>query len=523
MELDRGAVARERRSFPERPDAYKTVGIVGGGTAGYLAALTLRARRPELAVTLIESSKIPVIGVGEATTPLLTEFMHHPAALGRDRLDFYRRVLPTWKLGIRFFWGLPGRYDFQFPFEFGSVVEPMVYAGNIDAYCLGAVLQADDKTPFFDNGDGTYSSLFDEIPYAYHLDNPRFVRYLHEEAVAAGVTVLDRELVDARVTPDGEAIDELTARDGSTFTFDLYIDCSGFRSLLLEGKLRSPFVSYASSLFNDSAVMANVPHGGRVKPYTLAESMDHGWCWNIPFEDSDHRGYVFSSAFATPDQAIDEMRKKNPGLDKPWSLKFRSGRHADFWKGNVVALGNAYAFVEPLESTAIHMLLVELDLLMKYFPRSKQDRATPRALSAKTNALWDNLRDFLTIHFKFNRKFDTPYWRACNNEAELNGAEARVALFRERAPLVESSGLFNTADPFFHAPPATDFFAQEYVYDVLLAGQQVEASWARPRASRADWEARVRRMKALSARALPQARALELLRERPEMLLGRRS
>ena len=162
---------------------------------------------------------------------------------------------------------------------------------------------------------------------------------------------------------------------GDKLKFDLYIDCSGFRSTLMEKKLCSPFISYEKSLYTDSAVVANVPHGGVVKPYTLAETMNHGWCWNIAFEDEDHRGYVFSSSFSTFEQATAEMAAKNPGMSEPWTLKFRSGRHQHFWRENVVALGNAYAFVEPLASTAIHMILYEIDLLTRNFPASKQDRA----------------------------------------------------------------------------------------------------------------------------------------------------
>ncbi|MBX3128155.1 MAG: FAD-dependent oxidoreductase [Polyangiaceae bacterium] len=517
MGLDRQAASLQGGEFIDG-DGYRSVGILGGGTAGYLAALALRARRPDLDVTLIESSRIPILGVGEATTPLLVEFLHQPDRLGRDVIDFYRRVQPTWKLGIAFYWGLPGAYRFEFPFEFGSVVEPVHYQGNIDAYCLGAVLQASDTTPIFDLGNGQYQSLLGQVPYAYHLDNRRFVQYLKEEALAAGVTLLDREIADARLSEDGSEIARLVSTEGESFVFDLYLDCSGFRSFLLEKKLGSPWLSYASSLFNDSAVMANVPNRGRVKPYTLAESMDHGWCWNIPFEDADHRGYVFSSQFASLDQATDELMRKNPGATEPWSLKFRSGRHADFFKGNVVALGNAYAFVEPLESTAIHMLIYELQLLLDHLPARKRDSATQRAMSAKMNELWDNLRGFLAVHFRFNHKFDTPYWRACQSDAELGTAEQRVALFRERAPLRRSSYLLGGADPFFGSRSAADFFTQEYVYDVLLAGQQVPARWAAPVVSREAFTERQRLMRRAAERALPQARALALLRERPELL-----
>src|SRR5262249_45268639 len=296
LEIDLRAALRVRGGPAADPMGYRTVGILGGGTAGYLTALALRARKPELQVTLIESSRIPVIGVGEATVPRLLDFLHGQHSLGLDIVDFYHRVLPTWKLGIKFFWGLPGDYSFQGSFQFGSLLEPMVYRGNIHSYCLGALLQAKDRVPVFDNGDGTYTSLLHKVPFAYHLDNPRFVRYLKEEAERAGVQLLDRVIADAVLTADGGEIDHLVDEDREVHRFDLYVDATGFRSLLLEKKLGSRYVSYESSLFTDSAVMANVPHNGVVKPYTTAESMDNGWCWNIPFEDGDQRRYVFSSA-----------------------------------------------------------------------------------------------------------------------------------------------------------------------------------------------------------------------------------
>ena len=517
VDLEASSAVRGR---PAAANAYRTVGILGGGTAGYMTALALRKRRPELDVTLIESSKIPILGVGEATTPRLVEFLHSQYELDLDVVDFYHRVRPTWKLGIEYYWGLPGDYAFDGSFQFGSVLEPMVYRGRLDAYCLGSLLQEKDRVPVFDNGDGTYTSLLHRVPFAYHLDNRRFVRYLQHEAARAGVTLLDRIIVDAATRPGGEEIDHLLDDGGERHRFDLYIDASGFRSFLLEGRLRSPFISYASSLFTDSAVMADVPHDGTVKPYTTAESMDHGWCWNIPFEDSDHRGYVFSSAFCTLDQAVDEMRRKNPLMTEPWSLKFRSGRHEHFWKGNVVAVGNAYAFVEPLESTALQMLNIELDLLNDHFPSSRDDEAVKRLLTAKVNALWDNLRGFLAIHYRFNRKFDTPFWRACRESADLSTGAERVALFQECAPLMYSSRLFRGTDPFFNTGGATDFFSQEYVYDVMLAGQQVPARYVAPSESRESFERRVATLEQMVDWAVPQAEALRLLREQPEVLFA---
>jgi tryptophan 7-halogenase len=491
-------------------DAYHSVGIVGGGTAGYLTALAFRARLPELDVTLIESSTIPVIGVGEATTPELVRFLHGGRFLSLDLADFYRRVAPTWKLGIKFQWGLPGDYFFTFPFQRGRLLESHLYRGHLNHQSLGALLMSDNRVPVFALANGEYESHLSQVRFAYHLENRRFVRYLREEALRAGVKHLDCIVADAKIGPGGREIDCLVTEDGRQLKFDLYVDCSGFRSLLMEGKLGSRFLSYQQTLMTDCAIAAGVPHNGVVKPYTLAETMDHGWCWNIPFEDEDHRGYVFSSAFASVDQAIDEMRRKNPDMHDPFLVKFRSGRHEHFWNGNVIAIGNAHAFVEPLESTAIHMMILELDLLTAHFPASRHDVAIKDKLNERIGQRWDSLRWFLGVHYRFNRRLDTPFWRAVNAHTDISGAEERLALFRERAPL-------SYRRPLFYPLVPPEFFSDDHSFDTILLGQQVGANFVQPE-SETGWNEQVDALRRFANRAMGQREALALLRERPEML-----
>ncbi|MDZ7964558.1 MAG: tryptophan 7-halogenase [Nostoc sp. DedSLP03] len=522
--LQRNAIAAAAqeigRIWPNSPNATiraaadpcKTVGILGGGTAGYLTALAFRALRPDIKVTLLESSAIPVIGVGEATTPELVKFLHSPRFLGLDIVDFYQRVLPTWKLGIKFQWGLPGDYEFTFPFQRGRLLESLLYDSTLNNQSLGAMLMSGDRAPIFDRGDGTPLSLLHQIRWAYHLDNRRFVRYLQEEAIAAGIQHIDVQISDAQISADGETITHLIAEDGRKLTYDLYIDCSGFRSLLLEQKLGSKFISYQDTLNTDRAIAATVPHNGTIKPYTLAETMNNGWCWNIPFEDADHRGYVFSSAFCSAEQALEEMRAKNPGMGDPWLVKFRSGRHEHFWKGNVVAIGNSYGFVEPLESTAIHMIVLELELLLTNFPASKQDEGVKSVLNRKISDRWDALRWFLGIHYKFNHRLSTPFWQAANRDTDISGALERLALFSERAPLSYRNSLFYTLHP-------PEFFSDDHSYDTLLAGQQVSARFVEPVEDLATWQRQLAILKGLASTAMPQHQALSCLREQRQDLL----
>ncbi len=488
---------------------YRTVGIIGGGTAGYLAALALRARLPRLSVTLIESPEIPIIGVGEATTPLLVKFMH--GFLGKDIVDLFHRADITWKLGIRFEWGLPGDYFFNYAFHPGALLEGINYDRDVNIYSLGSMLMTADRVPIVHDGPA-FTSLLDKVPFAYHIDNEKFVRYLREEAVADGVARIEQTVREVRTTENGEEVDCVVTADGVERRFDLYLDCSGFRSALLEGAMKSAYVPYTSSLFTDTAVVANVPHGGHIKPYTVAETMDAGWCWNIPTVESDHRGYVFSSAFIDEATAAEEMRRKNPGMGEVVrTVHFRSGRHEHFWKGNVVAIGNSYGFVEPLESTGIHMIIHEINQLTLNFPASKADTAVKRVVNRKLNDHWDSIRWFLGLHYRFNRRLDTPFWRHCLAETDISGAEERIAVFQERAPLTYRQSLFHKPEEIF----------SDFGYDILLLGQKVNARFVENQEPRASFVQRRTALRQVRDSAISHADAIAILRKAPpEVLRG---
>jgi tryptophan halogenase len=487
----------------------RTIGIMGGGTAGYLTALTLKAGRPELEVTVIESSRIPIIGVGEATTSEIVAYLHR--ILGFEVREFYREVGPTWKLGIRFIWGLPGDYSFNFAFDYPRPLESWLYEGHLRNTSLLSILMEQKKGIVVGRRSGDGYSVLSQSPYAYHLDNRRFVHYLQRRAEKVGIHHLDREIVDATLSADGQDVTALSTSDGETLSYDLYVDCSGFRSYLLEQKLGSRFLSYADSLFTDRAVPADVPHGGVLKPYTTAETMKSGWCWNIPQPESDHCGYVFSSAFCSEEEAVAEMRRRYPEMGDHRLVKFRTGRHEHFWKGNVVAIGNAYGFVEPLESTGIQMILYENLGLLRHFPARKTDTRCKDILNRYVAEKWDYLRWFLAIHYKFNSKLDTPFWRHCREHTNVAGAEEPLRLYREGAPL--SYRRFSEAAQ--RAPrPAFD----EFGYDMMLMGQAVPARLIAPREPREAYFGRLRAQQWIAERTLSHARSLEVLASESDLL-----
>lgn len=507
------AERRPARAVPSESDSLVTsVGILGGGTAGYLTALALRRKVPGVAVTLIESPDVPIIGVGEATTPLMPQFLH--VDLGLDIHRLFREVQPTFKLGIRFLWGLPETGDFHYPFGPVRFLEPVVYGGDIKAVSLQSLLMAAGAFPLYQEDGALVSRIGTEA--AYHLDNERFVAYLQRRAAEAGVeriaaTVADVERSEA--PEDTGEVRALRTTDGRRLAFDLFVDCTGFRSLLLEQTLGSPWIGFDSSLWTDRAVVGPVPHGGTVRPYTTAESMSSGWCWSTPQEDCDHRGYVFASTFQTPEEAEAEMRRLCPGMGPARLVRFRAGRHAHFWKGNVVALGNSYGFVEPLESTALHMLIRQIGLLVRVFPLRKGERGLPEELSRKVGAWWDYLRWFLALHYKFNRRIDSPFWRACREDVDVSHHAGLLAAFQERGPLTYDPAArtaFDYPDPLW-GPEGID---------AILLGQGVEGHRPRPYLDRATWSDRMRRARAVVARAERHERALRLLAEDPGLLDG---
>ncbi|GAA4272629.1 tryptophan halogenase family protein [Aquimarina gracilis] len=429
--LSQGAPFYQNKEY-DTGDIYKDICILGGGTAGYLTALALK-KLFNIPVTLIESSKIPPIGVGEATTPIIKGYLFD--VLGLNVAEFYEKVKPTWKLGIKFEWGLPGEYFFNYPFDGKDVLSAIIHNNDINYCSLNSLMMSKDvgfisRVP---NGEETkHHSLSKSLKYAYHLDNKSLIRYLKEKAIEFGVNYIDDEIIDAVTTNDGEEISYLVNKDYKKYEFDFFVDCTGFKSLLLDKKLKSKYVSYSSSLFNDTAVVSTVPHNGKIKPYTGAITMNNGWCWNIPLRHEDHIGYVHCSEFCSLDEAHDEMKKKFPTMNKDVKqVKFRTGRHEEFIKGNVVAIGNSYAFIEPLESTGLHMIIDQIIVLTNSFFNLKSNKRFRKELNSNMNAHWDYLRWFLSIHFKFNKKLDTKYWKASREKINSSGFDPLVELYQE--------------------------------------------------------------------------------------------
>lgn len=410
--------------------------IVGSGSAGLLVALALKRKIPQLNVRIVRSPEIGVIGVGEATTPNLPRFLFE--YLGISRKYFYARARPTWKMGIRFLWGPRGRFDYGFAQALDSHLSTLPHPNGF--YCDKEFSCADIPTALMRN-DKAFPKQENGCPdiqpwHAFHLENVVFVAALEEFARTIGIEITDGKVVDTEKAPQGIAA--VILEDGTRMAADFFIDSSGFRSLLLGDALQEPYISYGSSLFCDRAVTGSWERGEDepILPYTTAETMNTGWAWQIEHELHVNRGYVYPANAISDDEAHAEFTTKNPKLRDTRIVKYRSGRYQRAWVGNVVAVGNASGFVEPLESTGLMIVCQEAQTLTDFIIHTGLN-PTPTIRTMYNNFFaetWDEIRDFLALHYRFNTKLDTPFWKMCQNETDVAGAAPILEFYKENGP-----------------------------------------------------------------------------------------
>jgi tryptophan halogenase len=311
--------------------------------------------------------------------------------------------------------------------------------------------------------------------YAYHIENTWMVEYFERIALENGIEITEGTVEHVERGPEGVA--SLTLASGERITADLYIDASGFRSELLGKALEEPFDSYSDSLYCDRAVAGGWERENEpILPYTVAETMDSGWAWQIEHEEHINRGYVYSSAFISDEQAEAEFRKKNPKVKNTRIVKFTTGRHRRSWVGNVFAVGNAHGFVEPLEATAIFVICQATRFLSGALEQNDCEISPSMRDSCDRiiRKLWDEIRDFLAIHYRYNTRLDTPFWQACRSDVALHGAEPIVNHYLENGP--------STFAQLDIMPPSTSLFQLDGFYTHLL-GQKVPHQRLQPQPS----------------------------------------
>ena len=489
-----------------------SVAVLGGGSAGFMAALTLKRKLPHLKVRVLRSPDIGVIGVGEGTTPAFPR--HFFEYLRLKPQQFYAEAEPTWKLGLKLLWGPRSEFYYPFSREFQHrypelsrnngffFANEFPYAGRVSAFMAHdkAFPRQPDGFPQFHNN------------HAFHIENKKLVAWLEKVARDFGVEVQDAT-VTAERGPQGIAA--LRSEIGERIEADLFIDASGFRSELLGRTLGEPFLSYTDALFCDRAVIGGWPRTDEpINPYTVAETMDAGWCWQIEHENWINRGYVYASNFISDAEALQEFLRKNPKVaNEPRVVKFRSGRCARNWVSNVVGVGNAAGFVEPLEATALQIICVQSSALADALIDSLC-APTPTLIQLYNDynaRAWDDIRDFLAIHYKFNTRLDTLFWRACRNDTRLHGAEFLVEFYKENGPsAVAGAQLLH---------PSNYFEMDGYL--ALLVGQKVPHGkpFTPPPNEAKIWRDRCMTWSHEAQRALSVKQCLEAIRQ-PGMKWG---
>jgi tryptophan halogenase len=438
--------------------------VLGAGTAGFLAAAGIKTRLPNIRVTVLRAPEIKIIGVGEGSTPVLTYYLHQYLKVNPKEL--FEVARPLWKNGLRFIWGSSPYFNFSFS-PFLTVKLPNV-AREIGFFCRERHEYGDPLTLMmhhdrvFERGPGGAPRF--GTAFGYHIENEALASFLEQLNRRLGVEIIDDEVL--HVNQDEQGVAALRMKSGTTHAADLYVDCSGFASVLLGKALNEPFCGFGDTLFCDRAVVGNwLRDGEPIKPYTTCETMDAGWCWQIEHENRIGRGYVYSSGFISDESAEAEFRRNNPRLQNTRIVKFVSGHYRNAWVKNVIAIGNACGFVEPLEASALQVICAQSMALANTLVESNQAiRETHRKYYNQTfDRTWHSIRDFLAIHYRFNTRIDTPFWRFCNNCTPLHGAEPVVEYYQENGPSTYMGQLLL---------PPDDSYGLEGYYALLL-GQQV--------------------------------------------------
>lgn len=395
--------------------------VVGGGTAGWSAAAALARLLPGVAqVHVVESADIGIVGVGEATLPHVRQFVQQ---LGIDEADFMRATHATFKLGIDFrdF----GRVGDRYIHPFGTYGRPIAgvpfhhywlqarsrgHGEPIGTYSLAVRAARANRFALPRDDD---LSLQASYGYAYQFDAARFGPYLRTFACQHGAQRTEGTVVAVQRDPATGDVTGLTLADGQTLAGDLFIDCSGFRSLLLGETLGEPWEDWAQWLPCDRAVaMPTASPPGEIEPYTRATALGAGWAWRIPLQHRVGNGYVYASAFVDDDAAARALRGTADGaaLAEPRVLRFRAGRRRRSWVGNVIAVGLASGFLEPLESTSIYLAHMAITRLIDLFPVGGADPADRAEFNRLVDMEYDRIRDFLILHYHATTRADTPFW-----------------------------------------------------------------------------------------------------------------
>jgi tryptophan 7-halogenase len=426
------------------------IAILGGGTAGWMAAAALSRTLQNTGVTidLIESDEIGIIGVGEATVPDIQAFN---AFLGLDQAEFMRECQATFKLGIEFIdWGElgrrymhpftaygvdPGRRQFQRLYiKHALAAQARGQTLSFDDYNLGSIAS---RTGRFCLPAQTRPSPAGTLNYAFHFDAALYARYLRTYAESRGVRRTEGKVVSVEQNQDSGFIESVTLASGIKIAADFFVDCSGFAGVIIERTLRTGYEEWGHWLPCDRAIALPTASVEPPVPYTRSTADLAGWMWRIPLQSRVGNGYVYSSRHLSDHEAEIRLmvRVEGAALGEPRRIRFVTGKRKRIWNRNCLALGLAAGFLEPLESTSIHLIQTSLLRLISHFPDKGFEPAEIEAFNRQTDEEYADIRDFIIAHYKLTSRHDTSFWIECRDREVPDRVRALIDLFCARGRL----------------------------------------------------------------------------------------
>ena len=435
----------------------KKILIVGGGTSGWMTACLLCKRVKNVEITLVESSDIPTVGVGEATIIQMNYFLKE---MGLKEKDWMPSCNATYKEGIYFenFYQKGAHYWHPFQQVNLEVTDYWIHKYykerlSVDSYfdyCYSNTVRNKNNRINLENKINL--DKIHNVDYTYHLDASLFAQHLKSfVALPGGVKHLVDDVTGVNLDEDGSVSGVETDANG-TLSADLYVDCSGFRSLLLGDKLKEPYLDYHDRIPNDRAIAVRIPYQDRdreMHPFTSATALDAGWVWNIPLWHRIGTGYVYSSEYKSEDEAEQELRL-HLGEDRVKDLPFhhipmKIGKYQNTWKKNVVAIGLSAGFIEPLESTGIELAQLGAGILSLYLKNHCSNRSASQQLyNVKMQSVFDEISDYIQLHYVLTDREDTDYWR----DQKYSSTEIRRDVLAKLARRESSYSLDETGDLF---------------------------------------------------------------------------
>ncbi|MCK5424062.1 MAG: tryptophan 7-halogenase [Emcibacter sp.] len=437
-------------------DSVRKIVIVGGGTSGWMTASMLaKLLGPQIDITLVESDDIGIIGVGEATIPPIQVFNN---VLGLDEDDFLSKTQGTIKLGIQFEnWGTVGNKYMHAFGNIGHEIDLLPFhhywlraqadgdASDLWDYSFNYQVAKADK---FSRLDKIPDSPLSGVTHAFHFDALLYAKYLRQGSEKLGVKRIEGLVIDTQLNAETGFIESISLKNGTRIEGDFFIDCTGFRSVLMGGALGVGYTSWADWCRVNRAIAVPTENGERLRPYTQSIAHSSGWQWRIPLQSRAGNGHVYCSDFMSEDEATDILLNNLEGetLADPRTFSFTVGRREKFWHKNCVAIGLSSGFLEPLESTAIHLIQNSVVKLAQMFPTMSFSTANEDEYNKQVGFEFERIRDFIIMHYKVSERTDSPYWRHYQDTEIPESLQHRIDLFKTTGRIFrENNELFAEA------------------------------------------------------------------------------